>query len=161
VSKKYREASRKVAGILTGAPPNSATEKIALVDDIIRGQAGMKSLEKDAAGANIGKRAFGDRWHGADSDWAALEAIGRWEREGRETQNLLAGFRQMAAAASNLDELLATVTDVRANLKPMLTALADAVAPLKLEPAAALGAASEFAKCDARGDRLALGELER
>ncbi|MGH6912080.1 MAG: DUF3320 domain-containing protein, partial [Geminicoccales bacterium] len=83
----WRRARRELAALVKGPPPRSWSERLALLDALLETQEARRWL---AEHDEIGAKAFGRLWRGADSDWQALAAVERWESEGR-TPGLLSG----------------------------------------------------------------------
>lgn len=141
LSRRYRTASAAFAQLLTGAPPRAVAERIQLLDELIRGQKARRELQQRE---DIGRDAFGTLWRGEDSDWAALQAIAKWERDSAAVEQRQQGprsnFRKMAVSISDTNALTAAVSEVAQHVKPMLQALERAVAPLQFDVQQAFGA---------------------
>lgn len=71
----YRDASRELAGLLRGAIPKSAFERVKLVDRLTE-VASMKSLwQGDREHCS---RVLGDAWRGEKTDFSGLLSIANW-----------------------------------------------------------------------------------
>ena len=137
---KYRDAQAELAGLLVGEPPKPLPERIAILDDLMRGQKAKQILEKDAQGTAVGQQAFGNKWQGFDSDWDGLSKICTWELECRNNQQLPVDFRRSVAAVQNPPELAAALSEVKRTLNAALQALVDAMRPFKVDPQTTFGA---------------------
>lgn len=115
LSGRYRRAMRTLQGILAGPLPSTLEERLAILDRLQEGQQVRRAVE---AGDELGRRAFGTLWRGTESDWAALEAICKWEQAGRQG-GLPADFRQWMARWTGGDVVEAALRQVRTELAPL------------------------------------------
>jgi len=130
---------------------SAAKQYRALVTEPIVDAAGMRdtlhlliegqgfALEVDRAAAT-GAAAFGDRWRGADSDWASLSTLAEWAGRNADIRGLtsrVAERERVRTDASNLresrDAFLTEVADLRKSLQlSSPSALSDDVASAPL-----------------------------
>lgn len=103
----YRQAVASVKAHLKAALPAARTERLQLLDSLMQAQALRQALARqDADGA----AAFGQLWHGEQSDWEQLRTVLRW-MEGTDSQGRSEAFRQLYArlpSPAHCAELAAT-----------------------------------------------------
>ncbi|MBC9033011.1 DUF3320 domain-containing protein [Sphingomonas sp. JC676] len=138
----YRSASRNLAGLLRGELPRSASERVALVDQLSSVVSLRSGWEEDS---DYCTRILGDAWRGEKTDFAKLHAVAQWCE--RMTEATLSPLQQPA-----LD--LAARAGAAARLRQML---------LDAEPAAraAIGEVMALLKLDLAqlaGDDLEMGD---
>jgi very-short-patch-repair endonuclease len=79
----YRAGMSTLKGILSGPPPGSYEDRLALLDALIeaRQAAAAEAIEADALHRRVGAAAFGNSWAGPDSDWSLLQGFLKWNAE--------------------------------------------------------------------------------
>lgn len=95
----YRRAQATLRGILVGPPPKALRDRLFILDTLITGQVARDHIEKNN---DVGKHAFGFRWQGENSDWEALAAIDKWDKEASKSDDAPENFREIVA---QLDEV--------------------------------------------------------
>eukprot|EP00913_Durusdinium_trenchii_P028461 g26689.t1 len=140
-SPAFWKARSTLLGILKGKPPTTSYERVALLDELIRGQNAAKKLA-DPTFDQIARRAFGLSWRGADSDWSALRRIVDWVAESRQ-KNLPGQFRKLAGRIA-LDELERLRKRLADDLEPVFEATQTLFASLQLDVSAAFASADEL-----------------
>jgi hypothetical protein len=118
----WRRARRELAALVKGPPPRSWSERLAFLDALLETQEARRWL---AEHDEIGAKAFGRLWRGAESDWQALAAVECWEREGRR-QGLLAGapgllvrIPEREHAAELADQLKTLIEAIRGSCREL------------------------------------------
>lgn len=71
----YRRGMAELRGVLRGDPPDAFGDRIALLDDIIKGRQHLLRLRSSG---ESGQQAFGGAWRGENSNWDQLDAIVTW-----------------------------------------------------------------------------------
>ena len=94
---KYRAAVAEIRGVLRADMPKSYSERLELIDAIIRGQ---QSLRKVRENETVGRAAFGSLWRKETSDWNQLGVILEWVVRQNET-GLSSSFRHMFAGIND------------------------------------------------------------
>lgn len=115
----YRAAVAALRGILASDRPKSHQERLEILDTLLAGQLAGKKVED---GNELGQRAFGSYWRGAQSDWSALEKVCQWETESR-TAGLPANFRAVLANLADRSSVAAAIKQIGADLKPVIQEL--------------------------------------
>ena len=122
----YRGASKELAGLLRGAIPKSAVDRVALVDRLMAVATAKAAWEFDREYAG---RALGDSWRGERTDFARLLAVSDWCDKVRASK-LGATHESLLALAGRSDEiaricegLLRTVETARASLRSIIETL--------------------------------------
>ncbi len=118
-NREYREASAKLRGILQGEPPRPLQDRLQILDTLSEAQSALWNVTITEGNVEVGRRAFGSKWRGADSDWAALEAIDSWENECRQAK-LPAAFREIMARLDDMSTVKRLVKQIATDLKPSL-----------------------------------------
>lgn len=117
--KDYREAEDSFRGILKNDPPKSLVDRLKVLDTLTQGQEALWNVAVKEGEVDLGQRAFGNQWRGAESDWAALVAIDRWENECRQAK-LPSAFREVMARMCDMSETKRWVKQIAADLKPAM-----------------------------------------
>ncbi len=128
LSPAWWAARRAVAGMVLGAPPRSASERLALLDELIGLREARRRLAELDGPRSLGGAAFGSAWAGERSDATALRALLTWVDRGREA-GLPAWFvalRPGSAARSSVD--LASASRATQQAIERLDALAESLA---------------------------------
>lgn len=104
----YRGASRELAGLLRGALPKAASERVERVDTVCGVETKRRAWEDDK---DYCARILCDAWRGEKTDFGRLDAIADW------SENLKAASLQCSNA------LLLKLAEVPPDIAKMLTAL--------------------------------------
>ncbi|PHQ63433.1 MAG: DNA helicase [Sphingobium sp.] len=124
----YREASRGLAGLIRGALPKAADDRLALIDRLGDVQAMRHIWADDEAFMSDG---LGDFWRGERTDFARAARVARWAGNAAATSPNVAPDRLVAmGCASDRDKLLSDVTVASA---PAGDAIADMIGKLALD----------------------------
>jgi very-short-patch-repair endonuclease len=118
-NKDYREAQATLRGLLVVKPPGPLTERLGILDSLIEGQSARWSIDVAEDNDQLGRLAFGAKWQGVESDWAALEAIDRWESECRDIK-LPNVFRQVMARMGDSAAIKRLLPQIAADMKTAL-----------------------------------------
>lgn len=129
----YREAQALLRGIVVDTPPKPLEERVRLLDALLAGQQARKGVRD---GAELGRRAFGTKWEGEESDWSRLRAVLDWENDCRES-GLPDSFREAFAELADPAVLSDLIGIISRNLKPLLSELEPIIARLRWNLAAA------------------------
>jgi very-short-patch-repair endonuclease len=112
---RYRAGIATLKGILTGPPPGSCEERLALLDTLLEAQLAEKAIKADAIHRRVGAAAFGNSWAGPDSDWDLLQSFLKWNAEAtssaddispREALGKLSGREAASSAAGQTESAL-------------------------------------------------------
>lgn len=133
----YRRAQAQLAGILTGAPPSSLADRVAILDSLIAAQQATRLLSQDVW-QKLGAEAFGKLWAGTSTNWAAVTAVADWEAQ-TCAANLGVDFRKILAGLDDVTALPQFVQSIVADLKPLMEELKELLQFVKLDAAAAFG----------------------
>ena len=87
---EYRRATAALRGVLTGEPPRTHEERLALLDDLLAARKHRIVLRERA---ETGRQAFGGAWRGEDSDWDQITSVIAWV-EGEAEAAVTPDFRQ-------------------------------------------------------------------
>jgi very-short-patch-repair endonuclease len=139
LNRRYRDARATLRGILADAPPQSLCDRLQILDRLIQGQKCLQKLEGETYGQQLGRRVFGNKWRGPDSNWSELEEIARWEADCRGANapaDFLRVFSEIEADAATVHDL---VTRIAKDLRPLMTELQDLFKQLDLDLAMAFG----------------------
>jgi hypothetical protein len=94
----YRRASAELASLLNGAIPKTATERLALVDELAAVQALRARLAEEEAWLQV---ALGSEWRGERTPFAEVQAAAHWLAEVRRAGAFVSAA-QLAAGLSAL-----------------------------------------------------------
>jgi Protein of unknown function (DUF4011)/AAA domain len=139
--KDYRESVATLRGILKSAMPPTLEGRLKIVDEVIRIQDGLRTLDRDESVAQLGRDAFGDGWKGSKSDWSSLARVVRWEadcRDGGTTWD----HRGILSRLEQADTLQTHCWMVSAKLNPASGRLEDLAKFLSLDVTDAFGVES-------------------
>jgi hypothetical protein len=75
LSGPFRKAKSDLQEVMKQTLPQKTADVLTLIDAILMSQQQQKVFSTHAP---IGKKLFGDKWHDAQSDWAALEKVAAW-----------------------------------------------------------------------------------
>jgi hypothetical protein len=131
----YRKALASLKGILTGPPPTSHDERLALVDALSRVR--QITNELNESGNDMGKAAFGDNWDGSKSNWTDLAKLIEWDAFGQSKK--LSRYRALALQNVDKASLANPIRGIREALPAILEGLAQLSKKLCLDVAAAFG----------------------
>lgn len=141
-NRSYREAQATLQGILRGPAPKSLTERLNILDTLIEYQNGVWDADVHDGKKEIGRRAFGRLWRGAESDWVKLQTINQWEFQCRQA-GVPANFRQIVAGMADRSDLAkdlsSLVKELGGLLKPVLEELRGLFQSVQLDLATAFG----------------------
>lgn len=122
----YRGASKELAGLIRGAIPKSAAERVALVDRLSAVATAKAAWESDREYAG---RILGDAWRGERTDFVRLLAVSDWcdqvraSKLGATHEGLLALAGRSDDVARISEKLRGVVETARTGLKSMIEAL--------------------------------------
>lgn len=126
----YRGASRELAGMLRGALPKRAPERLALVDLLIEIDAQKKRWQEDEAYCAT---RLGQAWRGAQTDFAALLSVAAWCEQARKAP--LACPPRILVALGSQPDLVAGIARKLGELEPAAeAAVLDVTNTLQLAP---------------------------
>jgi very-short-patch-repair endonuclease/Cdc6-like AAA superfamily ATPase len=97
---EYRTAVRHLRALGREALPKSVSERLTVLRLLRTGQSNRQRIAESHV---LGEAAFGELWHGENSDWAALHAIDSWEAESQH-EALPLGWRTRLVALAPLAE---------------------------------------------------------
>ena len=123
----FAKAIADLENVATANVLGSVDQRIHLLDKLISAQRARKTIESQDS---IGKRAFGNRWLGVDSNWDALGEVCKWEADCRD-KSVPSNIHQVISSIDDTNELNRLVQGVAANLKPMFEQLQQLFAFLK------------------------------
>jgi very-short-patch-repair endonuclease len=125
--RRYRAAVAEIRGILTSEFPKVHSERLNLIDTIIRGQGALRKLgEYD----QIGQAAFGSFWRKERSDWEQLRLIHDWVERHTEAglsssfRNMFAGITDQSAVAKLVAQLTGQLLAARDTVPKLIGELA-------------------------------------
>ncbi|MDA1016564.1 MAG: DUF4011 domain-containing protein, partial [Planctomycetota bacterium] len=99
---RWRNAQATLRGMSIGRLPTDSDKQIEILDTLDRGQTLARDLSSGPLN-DIGSSAFGNHWHGPESDWDQLQRIAHWDDECRKA-DAPDGFRQAVRAWSAVAE---------------------------------------------------------
>jgi very-short-patch-repair endonuclease len=137
-NRRYREAQATLRGILATVPPKPLSERLTILDTLIRGQNAARSLESPKL-QQLAQSAFGRHWLGTESDWPALNAIANWETECR-SEKLPSVYRKIIGKIADTSALGREIKAVEEELAPVLADLRQVFRQLEFSPAVRFGA---------------------
>ena len=137
-NRDYREASAKFRGLLIGEPPRLLHDQLQLLDTLSEGQSALWNITVTEGNVQLGQRAFGSMWNGAESNWTALEAIDKWESDCRQAK-LPAAFRDIMSRLDNTTTVKRLLKQIAQDLKPSLQEAQAIFQDLALDLRAAFG----------------------
>lgn len=127
----YRGASRELAGLLRGALPKPADERVELVDRL-GAVAAMRTAWDDDR--DYCARVLGDAWRGEKTDFERLLTVADWCSRLR-TASMKPSEDRMLDLASRPDSIAAMRSALRETAPAAATAVQDVVRLLDLDPA--------------------------
>lgn len=136
-NRRYREAQAALRGILATAPPKTLSERLEILDTLIRGQNTARAIESPKS-QQLAQAAFGRFWRDAESDWPALSAIVKWESECR-SEKLPPVYRKIIGKIADLATVGREVKAVEDILGPVLADVRRVFQQLKFSPAVRFG----------------------
>jgi very-short-patch-repair endonuclease len=119
LNRDYRAADASLRGLLQNDPPKAFRDRVNILDKLVEGQEALWNVAVKEGDAELGQRAFGSRWRGAESDWSTLQAIDRWETETREAR-VPPIFREMMARSGDMSQTRRLLKQIAADLKPAM-----------------------------------------
>lgn len=126
----YRGASRELAGLLRGALPKRAPERLALVDQLVEIDAYKKRWKDDEAYCAT---RLGEAWRGEQTDFAALLSVAAWCEQARKAP--LACAPQVLVALGAKPDVVAGLARQLSELEPAAEgAMLEASSMLQLAP---------------------------
>ncbi len=134
----YRRTVALLRDLVRTRLPRDLDERIKLLDEAITIADGRKALDHDPAVTELGQRAFGATWKGAQSDWESLARVVAWDAECRG----LGAPRDHRAVLARLDRpgaLEAALGTISTRLKPASARLEGLAKTLLLDFPAAFG----------------------
>lgn len=136
----YRAASRELAGLLAGSLPQTASERLRLVDQLLE----VNSLRKRwADDEGFIAAALKETWRGERTDFATALAVAEWGKAVRKGPISLAP--QLAVhLASDANRLAVLKSDLASACSEATAALNSITAKLGLDPAGLLGANNDL-----------------
>ncbi|AVR95663.1 DUF3320 domain-containing protein [Pseudoduganella armeniaca] len=119
----YRGASRELAGLLRGALPKRAAERVALVDTLLDVHARREHWQADEPFAAA---ALGDAWRAGQTDFGRLLALADWCAAAQAAPLRLAPDRMLAVASqpAQVDALLIAIATAERGMAPLDEVLA-------------------------------------
>lgn len=138
-SSEYRDAVATLRLLCDGSPPRQLTHRIALMDSAAEALTITEELDRDPAIAELGRRAFGDRWRGSESDWEALGRITVWDDGASRFQD--AEHRRIASSwRGNAEEARAGLATFGAELESCRSQLVSLLRDVDLDTRVAFSA---------------------
>ncbi|PZQ12334.1 MAG: helicase [Ancylobacter novellus] len=117
--KMLADADERTRHALRSAPSSLGT-RLELIDRIIQWQEKTRSLAEISP---LGAAAFGEKWSGAASDWAALSSIATWVAANEDIRPLAARLGEERRSA--VESAIAVERDAGASSAALQTLLAD------------------------------------
>ena len=130
----YRRAKATLRSMLLAPMPRSLDERLALCDALIDGRESRDAVESLDA---VGRKAFGSRWRGADSNWPELAAIETWDERGGAISDQWSSVRRSAPSLLHVEELGDDAKRLRKHLDESIALLQAQFESVKLDPAEA------------------------
>lgn len=115
----YKQASKQLGGYLSAPLPKPASERLALVEELLHVQALRKQLKDDEAYC---AQSLGPLWRGEQTDFAHLQPVGNWlsRVENSELSVPLERAIALAEDCSKLDSLRAELEKVGPHAQGLL-----------------------------------------
>ena len=135
----YRNASRQLAGLLKGALPKSASERLLLIDQLL-GVRALRSRWGDDEGFMVS--ALGATWRGERTDFAAIAAVVSW-CQGVRAGPVVIEASVAISIATDLPRLEELQSNLATNIPIAKSAIASVVKKLGVQLDTLLGANEE------------------
>lgn len=127
----YRDASRELSGLLRGAIPKQASERVKLIDQLGAVAAKKSSWDEDR---DYCGRVLGDSWRGDKTDFTRLLAVADWcDRVG--TRHMGASLDRIVEFADRPDAAVALRQPLESAEAAARAALQDVARLLDIDPA--------------------------
>ncbi|MFO0810486.1 MAG: DUF4011 domain-containing protein [Gemmataceae bacterium] len=129
----YRAARRTLRGLLVGPQPKTYEERLAILDKLDKYRQGTKKLVE---ANDLGTKAFGRFWLGAQTDWKQIDAIESWDAATAQA-NTSPRFRAMLGLLDDRPALTRAADDLEKQFTAVLADLQTTFASVKLDLATA------------------------
>ena len=126
----FRKAIATLKGISKGKIPQSARERVELVDRVLEFNAAASQLEKDTG---LCETVLGTNWNGAETNVENAMSVAQWVKDGTKSPFLKQHGRHVAGGIASPQPLVIPLQRIAKHLKLVDTSLTDLIKQLALE----------------------------
>ncbi|NQV24757.1 MAG: DUF3320 domain-containing protein [Rhodopirellula sp.] len=138
LSRRWREASRNLKGLLLAPPPKRLQDQLRILDSLFRWQQLSREFGSEGDLGVLASKAFASLWRGDDSNWDELQAIVDWNQDCARN-DLPKMFRQVIGRWSDPEQTGSAFLSLRGVFRDAFNGLKTLCDILELSVPAAFG----------------------